>query len=94
MKTRASLLVSVITTFSIALWLAEVPQAEAGIWDYCCVELQGQFCFHDFNHQEYNYIDCNWGAYGAGYCYCTPTRRWECYSLQPMPGTPTEPICY
>jgi hypothetical protein len=88
MKQRSVFLAVVVVVLSFVSWLAALPRADADYFAYCCVELQGQRCFRMDPD-----IECNWGAYGAGYCRCNG-GTWLCYSFQPIPGNPEEPLCY
>ncbi|HEY2292797.1 MAG TPA: hypothetical protein VGM86_19005 [Thermoanaerobaculia bacterium] len=87
MVKRRNLLILLVAALGFACWLTGAPAAKAGAED-CCTDLQGQACA-PFESP----IDCNWGAYGPGYCQCY-ARKWECYSYVSIPYPPDQPICY
>jgi hypothetical protein len=99
---RSILLCGLVAALVMVFWTAGPPSAEAwpyiiiddpyGLYPGCCADfeqLQGQSC------PEGTRVSCSWGYYGAGYCQCyygTGTS-WECYSYQPIPANPDQPIC-
>jgi hypothetical protein len=100
---RSILLCGLIAALAMVFSIAGSPPVEAWPPYYihdpnmeypsCCADfeqLQGQACPPDAR------VYCNWGYYGEGYCQCyygTGTS-WECYSYQPIPASPDQPICY
>jgi len=99
---RSILLCGLVAALAMVFSIAGPPSADA--WPYIYIDdpnLEYPSCCADFEQLEGQScptgarISCSWGAYGRGYCQCYygTGESWECYSSQPIPANPDQPIC-
>jgi hypothetical protein len=97
---RSTLFCGLAVVLSLVFWATGLPVAEgfpiyaddpSDAYPSCCADfeqLQGQSCPNGVR------VRCSWGYYGSGYCQCYYGTSWGCYSSQPIPTNPSQPLCY